>query len=154
MIRIPRAIVVVDASLVAMWVVSERYSSLALALAEDWARAKVEMLAPCLMLAEATSAVYKRVRRGELSVEQAQQAMQVLFGFGVRLEDEPGLYQRGLELAHHFHRPTPYDALYLALAELRGSEFWTGDERLYNAVHTQLPWVHCIAHYSSGGGLP
>lgn len=142
---------VVDASLVAMWVLPEPYSPLALALAADWARTDVQIIAPSFMMAEVASALYKRVRSGELSLAQAQEALDVVVGFGVRLEEEPELHHRALALAHQLDRPTPYDAHYLALAELRGCEAWTGDERLYNAVRSRLPWVRWIATYATGG---
>jgi len=145
-------VVVVDASLVAMWVLREPHSRLALALAADWAQAGVVAAAPHFMLAEVSSALYKRVRRGELGLAEAQEALDVVLGFGVRLEEGPGLHQRALSLAHRLNRPTPYDAHYLALAESLGCEAWTGDERLYNAVHPQLPWLRWIGAYTPAGG--
>lgn len=136
--------VVVDASLAAMWVLSEPYTTVALALAEDWASSGLAVIAPGLLPFEVTSAVYKRVRRGELSLDQAQEALDVVLAIGVRIESETYLHQRALALAHRFDRPTPYDAHYLALAELRGCDVWTGDERLFNAVHSELSWVRWI----------
>jgi hypothetical protein len=50
----------------------------------------------------------------------------------------------GHVLASRQSRLTSYNTHYLALAEIRSCAVWTGDERLYNAVHTQLPrlrWV-------------
>ncbi len=143
----PDRVAVVDASVVAMWVLPEPHSPRALALAADWARADVQAIAPCFMMAEVASALYKRVRRGELDIIQAQEAMDVVQGFGVRLEEKPELHRRALELANRLDRPTPYDAHYLALAELHGCEAWTGDERLYNAVRPQLSWVRWIGEY-------
>ena len=140
--------VVVDASLVAMWVLSEQYSPAALALASHWARLELQVIAPPFMMAEVSSALYKRVRRGELSLEQGLEALEIALGFGVRTEGEVALSRRALELASRFDRPTPYDAHYLALAELHSCEVWTGDERLYNAVRLQLPWVRWIGSYA------
>ena len=34
----------------------------------------------------------------------------------------------------------------LALAQLRGCEFWTADERLYNAVSKELEWVKWVGN--------
>ena len=47
-----------------------------------------------------------------------------------------------------YNRPRAYDAAYLALAELRGCEFWTTDERLYNAVSHDLTWVKWVGTFS------
>ncbi len=139
-----RVEVVVDASLVGMWALREPHSQYALALATAWARAGIQAIAPYFMLAEVTSAIYKRVRRRELSFAEAEEALNVVLGFGVGLVEEPGLHQEALALAHRYNRPSPYDAHYLALAEMRSCAVWTDDERLYNAVHSQLPrlrWV-------------
>ncbi len=141
-------LVVVDASLVAMWVLSELYSPLALVLADSWAQAEIQPVAPPFMMAEVTSAIYKRVRRGELDLAQAEGALDVVLGFGVRVEEHPRLHRRALALAYRLDRPSPYDAYYLALAELHSCEVWTGDERLYNAVRSELPWVRWIGSYS------
>jgi predicted nucleic acid-binding protein len=145
---------VVDASIAAMWVLPEKHSALALALAEDWVRAAVQPIAPCFMPTEVTNAIYKRVQRGEMSLDQASEALEVVLGFGVRLQEEPGLHRRALTLAHRLNRPTPYDAHYLALAELRGCAIWTGDERLYNAANQRIPWLHWIGAYAPAEGRP
>ncbi len=49
-----------------------------------------------------------------------------------------------MELAERFRRPATYDPHYLALAEREGCEFWTADERLWNAVKADLPWVRWL----------
>jgi predicted nucleic acid-binding protein len=36
---------------------------------------------------------------------------------------------------------------YLALAKLRGCEFWTTDERLYKAVRHDLTWVKWLGDF-------
>ncbi len=55
-----------------------------------------------------------------------------------------------MELAHQYGLPAAYDAHYLALAEREGCEYWTTDERLWNAVKAQLPWVRWLGTFSSG----
>lgn len=119
-------LVVVDASLAAMWVMAEPYTSQALALAADWAWNHVQAIAPHLMMSEVASALYKCMRRGELTLQQAVEALHVVYGFGVRLEGETGLHERALFLAQSLDRSAPYDALYLALAEHRGCQVWHG----------------------------
>ncbi|RJR32562.1 MAG: hypothetical protein C4576_29885, partial [Desulfobacteraceae bacterium] len=56
-------IVVIDASLAAMWVLTEDHTAQALALAEEWAHSEVRMIAPGLILAEITNVLHKRVVR-------------------------------------------------------------------------------------------
>jgi predicted nucleic acid-binding protein len=104
------------------------------------------------MPTEVANAIYKRVQRGELTSHQASEALDVVLGFGVRLEEEPELHRRALTLAYRLNRSTPYDAHYLALAELRGCAAWTGDERLYNAASGHIPWLRWIGTYAPAGG--
>jgi len=60
---------------------------------------------------------------------------------------QPGTHARALELAHRFGQPASYDAHYLALAERERCDVWTADERLWNAVREELPWVHWVGAY-------
>ena len=46
-----------------------------------------------------------------------------------------------------FNLPRAYDTAYLALARLRNCEFWTADERLFNAVSRELDWVRWLGDY-------
>ena len=142
------AAVVVDASIVAMWVLPEPHSARALALASNLLGSGIDLLAPPLMQAEVTNAVYKRVRRGEMDLDRAREALDIVASFGVQILSTPDLYHSALDLAQRFGRSASYDACYLALAESRGCEVWTGDERLYNAVRSELLWVRWIGSYS------
>lgn len=110
------------------------------------------MIAPCLMLTEVANAFYKRVVRGEMSMEAATGAMDVVLGFGVEIREELGLHSRAMELSRELGRPAAYDGHYLALAEFLGCDLWTGDRRLYNAVKSRLSWVKWVGEYASGGG--
>jgi len=136
--------VVIDASLAAMWAVPEPYSAQALALATRWDQAGTRLLAPCLLVAEVTNALYKRIVRGEIDLPTAQAALQIILGFSIEIREEPGLSARAMALAHEFRQPSTYDCHYLALAEHYHCELWTGDQRFYNAVKDAIPWVKWI----------
>jgi predicted nucleic acid-binding protein len=49
-----------------------------------------------------------------------------------------------------FNRPNTYDAHYLALAENLNCPFWTGDERLFNAVHSDFSDVFWLGAIKPG----
>ena len=136
--------VVVDASVVVKWVLEEPYSTEAIALLNQWAAQDHRILAPSLLAYEVTNALYKRVVRGELSLDEAQAALADVLSTGPELATNEAASPRALELAHQFHRPSSYDAHYLALAVWESCDFWTADERLWNAVRATLPWVHWI----------
>ncbi|RKY72329.1 MAG: hypothetical protein DRQ24_05280 [Candidatus Latescibacterota bacterium] len=42
---------------------------------------------------------------------------------------------------------TVHDATYVALAELRGCEFWTADKRFYDTVKAELTFVKYLPNY-------
>jgi predicted nucleic acid-binding protein len=143
------ATVVVDASLATMWAVPETYSEQALRLADLWAHGSTRLVAPCLLLAEVTNALYKRVVRGEIDLETAETALQVVLGFAVEIREEPGLAANAMSLARQLRRPATYDCHYLALAERYQRELWTGDERFYNAVKLVKPSVKWVGSYTA-----
>jgi predicted nucleic acid-binding protein len=136
--------VVVDASLAVKWAIPEPYSERALELAEGWAGVGTRLLAPCLLIAEVTNALYKRIARGELDLATAEGALEIILAFSIELREEPGLPARAMALAQEFRRSTTYDCHYLALAERYDCELWTGDRRLYNAVRAALRRVKCV----------
>jgi len=141
-------IVVIDASLAAMWAVPEDYSDQALTLANQWAEENTRLIAPCLMLTEITNAFYKRVVRREMDLTTGIAALHVVLEFGIEIREEPGLHSRSMELSHQLKRPTTYDCHYLALAEIHNCELWTGDERFYNSVKETMHQVKWIGNYA------
>jgi len=67
----------------------------------------------------------------------------------VTLHFDDALLKRGYVLAEEFNRPTAYDAQYLALAERLACEFWTADERLFNAVTARFASIRWLGNWSS-----
>jgi predicted nucleic acid-binding protein len=96
-----------------------------------------------------TNALYKRIVRGEVDLDTAQAALAIVLGFGIEIREEPGLQSQAMTLAQQLRRPSTYDCQYLALAEYHGCEFWTGDQRFYNAVKRTFPRVKWIGNAPS-----
>jgi predicted nucleic acid-binding protein len=65
----------------------------------------------------------------------------------VRLSQQRGIYPLAWRLAQQYNRPRAYDTAYLALATLRGCEYWTTDERLNDAVGRDLAWVDWVGNF-------
>ena len=142
-----KKVVVIDASLAAMWAIPEFFTPQALDLADQWVQEDILLIAPCLILVEVTNAFYKRVVRKEIDLSTAITALRVVMEFGIEIREEPGLHTQAMKLAHQLKRPTTYDCHYLALAELYHCALWTGDERFYNSVRKTYPQVNWIGHY-------
>ena len=79
--------------------------------------------------------------RKELTLEQAEAAFAKLQTLPIQQIAMVEQRQRAWEIAAAYSFATVYDATYLALAELRGCEFWTADERLFNRVKDTLTFV-------------
>lgn len=127
-----------------MWAIPETHSARALHLAQEWIGAGTRLVAPCLLLAEVNNALYKRVRRRELDLSTAREALAVILGFGIEIREEAGLGGRAMEWAARLEQPTSCDGHYLALAERYRCGLWTGDRRLFQAAHLAAPWLHWV----------
>ena len=69
---------------------------------------------------------------------------EVLAAFdGLGIVMEPVSWPQIMPLARRLDR-SAHDAAYLALAQVRGELFVTGDLRMYNAVRGHLDWVRWV----------
>jgi predicted nucleic acid-binding protein len=119
--------VVVDASVALKWVLDEPDSEAALALRQE------ELIAPGLWLAEAANVLWRRVRMGDLTINQARTRFSELrAGPLASLPIEPHL-DSALTLATEIGHPI-YDCLYLALALFHDTCVVTADRRFADAA--------------------
>ena len=142
------SLVCVDANLIIRVLVPGSLSDLALPLFESWQRATTTLAAPALLAFEVTSTLRRLVFRREISQPQGERALHRFLQINIRLSHQRGIFPLAWQMAQQFNRPRAYDTAYLALAQLRGSDFWTGDEKLYNAVRGELDWVKWLGDYS------
>jgi predicted nucleic acid-binding protein len=146
---------VVDASLAAKWIVTEDDSNHALALYEHWAAQDERMVAVHLLPFEITNILRKKMRREDLPLEAAQEALARLLAMPIQLRPGPAqararLHRDALDIAARFDLPATYDAHYLALAASLRCELWTADERLLNQLRRRLPYVHGLSEFRDG----
>jgi predicted nucleic acid-binding protein len=119
-------VIVIDASVALKWIVAEVDTDVALALRSE------RVSAPDL-LAECANALWKKVRRKELSTQEASLAARLLQRADIELEPMRDLIEPATRLAVALDHPA-YDCLYLALAEVNESEFVTADETFCRKV--------------------
>lgn len=125
--------IVVDASVVLSALLS---GSGAGARARERLRQDPELQAPYLLDVEVTAALRRRVRLGQTGVERAESVLSDLIDLAaLRWEHEP-LLPRAWELRENL---TPYDAVYVALAEALDAPLVTSDARLSRAPGLQCP---------------
>jgi predicted nucleic acid-binding protein len=139
---------IVDCSVLVKWELpGEVYATEAMALFSDWQAGAVSVHAPDLLPSEIGGAFLRAVRRGRVTEAQARVSIEGLLRFPYVLYPSVPLVDRAFEIAHR-HGQRIYDCFYVALAEREGLSFWTGDERLYNALRAHHPCVCFIAGYA------
>jgi predicted nucleic acid-binding protein len=115
---------VIDASIALKWVVEEDGTEDALAL-----RGRAKLLAPELLTAECANVLWKKVRRSELSQDEALLAARLLQVSDIELLPTRSLLEAATRLAVTLDHPA-YDCVYIALAIERDCRFVTADGRL------------------------
>jgi predicted nucleic acid-binding protein len=120
--------VVVDASVALKWVLDEPGSVAAAALHDQ------QLIAPALWLVEAANALWRSVRLGQLTNDEAAERFAELLNAPVAtLAIEPYVGQ-ALDLATTIGHPV-YDCLYLALAVHHQTYVVTADRRFASAAN-------------------
>ncbi len=133
--------VVVDASVAVKWFLPEIHAEEALRLLSPG----LVLLIPDLLYSEVGNILWKRVRSGEITPDEASALLQVLGDLPLVVHPSWPLVMSAMEIACNTGR-TVYDSLYVALAVRENALLVTADERLYNALQggpleTYLLWV-------------
>jgi predicted nucleic acid-binding protein len=138
---------VVDCSVIVKWELpDEAHVAEALELLYDWQAGAVLIHATDQLPSEIGSTFLRAVRRGRQTEAQARVSMGNLLVLPYDFQPSQQLVSRAFDIAYR-HNQRIYDCFYVALAELEGVHFWTGDERLCNALGAQFPCLRSIAYY-------
>jgi predicted nucleic acid-binding protein len=116
--------VVVDASVVLKWFVTEEDSAAALLV-----RTEHDIAAPDFLLIECRNALLNKVRRRELDRAQADDAESALdaIGLGIEILPSPPILRHAFTIALDLAEPI-YDCIYLAAALATDRKLITADE--------------------------
>jgi predicted nucleic acid-binding protein len=85
------------------------------------------------MLLEVGNVIWKKHRRGEISIEEGRQALSILRASPVRIESSNSQLEEAWEIAVALDRSV-YDGVYVALAVASDARLVTADRRLRNAM--------------------
>jgi predicted nucleic acid-binding protein len=118
---------VVDASVAVKWVVPEQGSKEAELLLDHG------LVAPDLLFAECANILWKKVRRGELTGDEAEIAGQTLEQADLTIVSARAYVIRATAIAVELDHPA-YDGIYLAVAEALQLRLVTADDRLIRKV--------------------
>lgn len=139
---------VVDASLVLLWLLRQEHSLQADALRERWQQEQPELMAPPLLPAEVPSVLRGAVYRHRLTQEEGDAALRLFQEIGISIRQPPDLLPRAWELGKALNAPRLYDLYYLALARIEGCPLWTADRRFYRLASAALPDIHWVGEAS------
>lgn len=139
---------VLDASVAAKWFLpssSEPFIDEALAVLDDYATGHTRLLVPDLFWADLGNILWKATRQKRISPDTAEEILLVIATHGFPTTPCRDLLKDAVPIARAFDRPL-YDSLYLALAVSAGCPMLTADEKLVNAVRSQLPvrWLGAL----------
>jgi predicted nucleic acid-binding protein len=118
---------VIDASVAVKWVVEEEGTKEALALRDR------ALAAPDLLIAECADILWKKVRRNELSEQEAVFAAGLLARADIELMATRPYLEVAVRIAVALDHPA-YDCIYIALAEAEELRFVTADVSLLRKV--------------------
>jgi len=118
---------VIDASIAIKWVIDEEGTKEALALRNQ------ALAAPDLLIAECANILWKKVRRRELSDQEAEFAARLLARADIDLVAMRPYLEAAVRIALALDHPA-YDCVYIALAEAQELQFVTADTGLLSKV--------------------
>jgi predicted nucleic acid-binding protein len=135
---------VVDASVAIKWFLPEIYSDAALRLLAH----QHTLHAPDLIFSEFGNVLWKRVRKNEISKNEANATLEGLVTLHLQMQPSQLLIPLALEIACGENR-TVYDNLYLAAAIALQSSLVTADAKFYRALSkgpfsAHVVWVEDI----------
>ena len=139
---------VLDASIAVKWLnPHESLADKANLIRDDYERGHISLLVPAFWEYEVANGLNKAVARGHLTEAEGREAISLLLALHAQKEPLPSPHE-SYELARR-HQRSVYDSWYLHLAEKTGCEFWTADQKLYNALKDTVPWLRWLADYQS-----
>jgi predicted nucleic acid-binding protein len=118
-----------------------------------------QLIAPPLFESEFDGILRRRVFLGTLTPQNAVAALRVVDALQVAIIYDPATRAAARSIGEALNRLRVYDATYAALAQGRGCDFWTDDERFYNAATDEgkggaFPFVRFIGLPASGAHPP
>ncbi len=148
-------VVVIDSSTALATVLpGETYAIQAAGLMGELDAASARLIAPVLWEIETDSPIRLRAQfKKTISLSDEITLQAAIDALDVEIVYDPAIRARTRQLAARLNLIRTYDATYLALADLQGALFWTGDERLFNAVSHALPYVRCLKFWTPGHSL-
>jgi predicted nucleic acid-binding protein len=137
-----------DCSILVKWeIASEPHAAEAREMMLDWRAGAIDLCAPDQLRTEVVAAFLKALRQRRLTEDEARDAIRRSFALALNYyKTTPRVLLGAFEIARHYGL-RPYDCIYVAMALRKQVEFWSGDQRLVNALGTAYPFIRWIGDY-------
>lgn len=109
-----------------------------------WSTRATSVIAPWLWLFECHATLRRKVHRRELTDAEGAEAWRHLLGQPIESAHSSQIFDRAWSIARALKLSTTYDAVYLALAELRDCDLWTADRRFAAAAGRKYPRIRSV----------
>lgn len=131
--------VVADASVAIKWYVSENFTTRA----EKLLDGSYEIHAPELILPEFGNIIWKKLRRNDLTKQEATQILSAFQNQSISFHSHQSVIKSAFTGAQ-LSGQTVYDWTYLALAVSLSCDFVTADEKFYKALENTKMKKHLL----------
>jgi len=133
--------IVIDASVVLKWYLDDEDNGRpALSLLERYVSQELDIIAPSLLGYEVMNGLAIAKKRGRIGEDKLQMAVQGFMDLEISQKHISSFYPKVIHF-YNIYNLSAYDASYLALADEESIPLITADERLYNTVKKDLPWI-------------
>ncbi len=135
---------VLDSGILIARLIPEAISKKAVAFLDQLEQRQIQIVAPMLFRYEMVAVTRKALYQKRIDPQKALVSLDLALSYPIDYVIDEALLRRAYELATLHNRPTAYDSQYLAVAERYQCEFWTADERFYNAITaswSQIRWL-------------
>lgn len=129
----------VDASFLLKLFLPEERSDKAHEIWASWIENSIEVVAPTLIMFEASSVIRNKLHRKILNAADATEMIERMKRIDMTFVYTDELLESAWEIGLRLKVPVLYDCFYLALAQLLNVPLWTADERLYRAARNLKP---------------
>jgi predicted nucleic acid-binding protein len=130
---------VVDTSVAVKWFFQEEGTDRAETLLEELEQKAGQAIVPLSMFYEFSNVLWVKRRKG-LTEEKAATIWAELLQLPLEVIDGIDYIPQALSFSFR-HEVSPYDAVFLVLAQNLACDFITADETLWRKVHESCPWV-------------
>jgi predicted nucleic acid-binding protein len=143
------ALIVLDSGILIARLIPEAISEKATAFMDQLERQQIQIVAPMLFRYEMVAVTRKALYQKRIDTSKALVSLDLALSYPINYLVDEALLRRAYELATLHNRPTAYDSQYLAVAERYQCEFWTADERFYNAINAEWSQIRWLGNWTA-----